>query len=168
MKAALAQGQGKGVLHVVGADLHAAPAQNAFAVVTHVEVIVVFDGRVAALAAGETRGVRAIARAVGLNLRRLGAVHGRMKQFQDHLARALHARGVGVHLQSLDAGRDAGRDQGATAGRLHDAHAADCVGRQVGMIAQRGDVHANLGRGGQHGSARGYGQGVAVNHDANR
>src|SRR5262249_40669049 len=73
---AAAPGQSERVLHVLSANLDAAPAHDALSVVADVERVVVEYLKLASSAAGEGPSIRAVALHMALNLRRVVQING--------------------------------------------------------------------------------------------
>ncbi len=155
------------VLGVDAAGLDALVAEDALAVVAHVEVVVdlhrLGDGlgpgavgrlvvaglaRVPLAAGGRARGrtvplgPRSVAGDHVADARRGREIHGGGEQLQDHSTREAHPLGVGEDRHPrLDLPR-AGGDQHARARHLDHAHPADVDRRQRLEKAQGGDVDA--------------------------
>ena len=160
LEPALGRLDGKGELHLVAADVDAAPAHDALVVVADVIGVVDVDWKRLSLGGGADR--EAIVGAEVRQLGRFAQVDAAEEQAQRTAARREHvvaareddlARlGLGStgrqQLRCLALG-GAGRRFGAGAiraeGLLHHAQAAVGRGRQVGVKAERGDLDAGRG-----------------------
>ncbi len=152
--AASAPGEREGMLHILGADLDAAPAHDALRVVPDVERVVVFERDLAADAAGKAIDSGTVTFDVVQDLRRLSQVDRGGEQLQDHAPGRVDAVGLGVDDHVLADRDDARRLQDARPHDLHRAQPADGVGGQVGVVAQRRDVDARAPGGLQQGRTR--------------
>lgn len=142
VEAAPCKVEGKGVLRILGADLHAAPTVNALVVVADVERVVIVNGRFAARA-GKTVGVRAVLGQQFEDLWRFGQVYRGGEHFQDGTPAALYCVAVRLRLHAVAAWRHAGSRLHPPPG-IYRTNAAQTIGREVGVVADNGDFDAQL------------------------
>ena len=98
-----------------------------------------------------------------LNLRRLRKVHGRVEHLQDRATAALGALARRRDFHAFAHPAQAGRHQRLDPLDFHHADAAQTVGRAVLVIADGGDLPAELLGGFENRGPRRHGDGIAVN-----
>ncbi len=151
-----------GKLRIVGADLNAAPAQDALGVVADVHRIVIEHRNLAALGFGKARAVGAIIVDELVDLRRLRKIHGGSEHLQDGAAAALGARARRRNFHAFAHPAQARRHERLYPVDFDHADAAEPVRRAVVVIANGRNMPAELFCGLEDRRPRRHGDGIAI------
>jgi hypothetical protein len=89
------------------------------------------------------------------------------QEFDNVLAGFEHVRVVGEDFHAVGSFGDTGRQEGAGTRHLTHAHAASAFGAEKGMVAEGGDIDADLFSGVQNGGAGRSGDSLAVYSQSN-